>query len=121
MTDGRSRTALLAAGAVFLAALVLPALVSGYGIRILNLALISAIAVTWSGVSSKGNDASSSTCHGESGSKGNPGFASRMAYSLSSSSAMSWTVRPARERALAQSEVPKRCSDGSPSPPPRYF
>ena len=45
MTDGRSRTALLAAGAVFLAALVLPALVSGYGIRILNLALISAIAV----------------------------------------------------------------------------
>ena len=39
--DGR----LLAACAVFIAALVLPAFVSGYGIRILNLALISAIAV----------------------------------------------------------------------------
>jgi len=36
---------LLAACAVFIAALVLPAFVSGYGIRILNLALISAIAV----------------------------------------------------------------------------
>jgi len=45
MRDRRSRTALLAAGAVFVAALVLPAFISGYGIRILNLALISAIAV----------------------------------------------------------------------------
>jgi branched-chain amino acid transport system permease protein len=36
---------LLAAGAVFIATLILPALVSGYGIRILNLALIAAIAV----------------------------------------------------------------------------
>jgi branched-chain amino acid transport system permease protein len=36
---------LLAACAVFIATLVLPAFVSGYGIRILNLALISAIAV----------------------------------------------------------------------------
>ena len=41
----KARTALLAACAVFLAALVLPAFISGYGIRILNLALISAIAV----------------------------------------------------------------------------
>jgi branched-chain amino acid transport system permease protein len=41
----KPRTALLAACAVFLAALVLPAFISGYGIRILNLALISAIAV----------------------------------------------------------------------------
>jgi branched-chain amino acid transport system permease protein len=41
----KGRTALLAAGAVFLVALVLPAFISGYGIRILNLALISAIAV----------------------------------------------------------------------------
>ncbi|MDI1262523.1 MAG: branched-chain amino acid ABC transporter permease [bacterium] len=39
------RTALLAAGAAFLLALVLPSFISGYGIRILNLALISAIAV----------------------------------------------------------------------------
>ena len=36
---------LLAAVAVFVMALVLPAFISGYGIRILNLALISAIAV----------------------------------------------------------------------------
>ena len=41
----KGRTALLAAGAVFVVALVLPAFISGYGIRILNLALISAIAV----------------------------------------------------------------------------
>ena len=41
----KGRTALLAAGAVFLVALVLPAFISGYGIRILNLALIAAIAV----------------------------------------------------------------------------
>ena len=41
----KGRAALLAAGAVFLVALVLPAFISGYGIRILNLALISAIAV----------------------------------------------------------------------------
>ena len=39
------RTALLASCAVFLLALVLPAFISGYGIRILNLALIAAIAV----------------------------------------------------------------------------
>ena len=39
------RTALLASCTVFLLALVLPAFISGYGIRILNLALISAIAV----------------------------------------------------------------------------
>ncbi len=45
MKDRRLRTALLAAGATFLLALVLPAFISGYGIRILNLALISAIAV----------------------------------------------------------------------------
>lgn len=41
----KSRTALLASCAVFLLALVLPAFISGYGIRILNLALIAAIAV----------------------------------------------------------------------------
>ena len=41
----KPRTALLAAVAVFVLALVLPAFVSGYGVRILNLALISAIAV----------------------------------------------------------------------------
>jgi branched-chain amino acid transport system permease protein len=41
----KGRTALLVAGAVFLVALVLPAFISGYGIRILNLALIAAIAV----------------------------------------------------------------------------
>jgi branched-chain amino acid transport system permease protein len=41
----RPRVALLAACAVFLLALAVPALISGYGIRILNLALISAIAV----------------------------------------------------------------------------
>lgn len=45
MIGRRFPPALLAAGAVFLVALVLPAFVSGYGIRILNLALISAIAV----------------------------------------------------------------------------
>ena len=39
------RTALLASCAVFLLALVLPAFISGYGIRILNLALITAMAV----------------------------------------------------------------------------
>ena len=39
------RTALLASCAVFLLALLLPAFISGYGIRILNLALIAAIAV----------------------------------------------------------------------------
>ncbi|WP_421998545.1 branched-chain amino acid ABC transporter permease [Reyranella sp.] len=39
------RTVLLAAVAAFLLALLLPVFVSGYGIRILNLALISAIAV----------------------------------------------------------------------------
>ena len=45
MKDRRLRAALLAACAAFLLALVLPAFISGYGIRILNLALISAIAV----------------------------------------------------------------------------
>ena len=45
MKPGRNRLAVVAAGIVFLLALALPALVSGYGIRILNLALISAIAV----------------------------------------------------------------------------
>lgn len=45
MKDRRLRTALIAACLAFLAALVLPAFISGYGIRILNLALISAIAV----------------------------------------------------------------------------
>ena len=39
------RTALIASCAVFLLALLLPAFISGYGIRILNLALIAAIAV----------------------------------------------------------------------------
>ena len=42
---GTNRPLLLAAAGVFLLALVLPAFISGYGIRILNLALISAIAV----------------------------------------------------------------------------
>ena len=41
----KRRTALLASCAVFLLALLLPAFISGYGIRILNLALIAAIAV----------------------------------------------------------------------------
>src|ERR1700682_4044863 len=45
MKNHRARAALLAASAAFVLALVLPALISGYGIRILNLALISAIAV----------------------------------------------------------------------------
>lgn len=45
MTDRRIRAALAAACIAFLLALALPAFVSGYGIRILNLALISSIAV----------------------------------------------------------------------------
>lgn len=44
MSDGR-RLPLIVAAVTFLLALVLPLMVSGYGIRILNLALISAIAV----------------------------------------------------------------------------
>lgn len=45
MMDRRSKAAVAAACIAFLLALALPAFVSGYGIRILNLALISAIAV----------------------------------------------------------------------------
>lgn len=45
MKPPRNRLAVAAAALAFLLALALPAFVSGYGIRILNLALISAIAV----------------------------------------------------------------------------
>src|SRR5450631_222479 len=65
-------------------------------------ALISASAATWSGVSSKGKEASSSCCQAVSGPKAIPGRASRNAYTLSSSSATSWTTLRARPIACAQ-------------------
>ena len=55
-------------------------------------ALTSATARSWSRVSSYGNDASSSACHGVSGAKAWPWAAARAAYSSSSSSARSSTA-----------------------------
>ena len=78
--------------------------------------LTSSAARSWSGVSSYGNDASISVCHGESGAYANPSAASRLAYSASSSSARSVTALRTRCLVRSQSVPPSRLSVGC-SPP----
>ena len=86
------------------------------GRRVCMSALTSSAARSWSGVSSYGNEASISDCHGESGAYANPWAASRLAYSASSSSARSLTALRTRCFARSQSVPPRRLSVGC-SPP----
>ena len=76
-------------------------------------ALTSAAARSWSIVSSYGNDASISACHGVSGANAWPRASARDAYSASSSSARSSTAL--RTRCLARSHsVPPSLRQGRP-------
>ena len=79
-------------------------------------ALTSIAARSWSGVSSYGNEASISPCHGESGWYAKPSAASRFAYRRSSSSARSLTALRTRCFVRSQS-VPPRRESGADSPP----
>ncbi|CFR36548.1 Uncharacterised protein [Mycobacterium tuberculosis] len=81
-------------------------------------ALTSSMAVSWSTVSVKPNASSSSACHGVSGENACPGLACRLAYSETSSPAISRTARRALVLVLAQSLPPSRLSAGA--CPPTY-
>ena len=75
------------------------------------------IALSWSGVSSYGNDASSSRCHTVSGLKAWPGSERRAAYVLIRFSAISWIAAFARARVFCQLPEPSRWMLGlAPSP-----
>ena len=76
----------------------------------------SVIAVSWSTVSVKPNASSISTCHGVSGANACPAEACRLAYSATSSAAISRTARRALVLVLAQSLPPSLLSVGA-SPP----
>ncbi len=86
------------------------------GRRVSMSALTSSAARSWSGVSSYGNEASISICHGESAAYGKPSAASRFAYSRSSSSARSLTAFRTRCLVRSQSVPPSRLRVGC-SPP----
>ena len=79
-------------------------------------ALTSSAARSWSIVSSYGNDASISACHGVSSAKAWPRAWARVAYSWSRSSARSSTAL--RTRCLARSQsVPPSLDSAGRSPP----
>ena len=76
-------------------------------------ALTSVMAVSWSTVSVKENASSISACHGVSGPNGCPGDAWRLAYSDTSSPAISRTARRALVFVFVQSLPPRRLSVGA--------
>ena len=78
--------------------------------------LTSAIARSWSSVSTKGKDDSISSCHGVSGPKACPSTARRRRYSSTSSAATSPAAARARARVRCQSAPPIFESVGD-SPP----
>ena len=79
-------------------------------------AFTSSMAESWSDVSTKGNEDSSSACQGVSGPKALPSTSRRRRYRATSSSAISWTAARALERARCHSEPPSRLTVGE-SPP----
>ncbi len=79
-------------------------------------ALTSSEARSWSTVSSYGNDASISACHGVSGAKACPCAEARAAYSASSSSARSVTALRTRCLVRSHSVPPSFESDGRSAP-----
>ena len=83
--------------------------------------LISATAVSWSGVSWYGKAASNSPCQSLSTGKANPGTAFRMACSWIMSAAMSRTASDTRSFRLPQAVPPSLLSSGWPCDPPTYF
>ena len=78
--------------------------------------LTSSIAVSWSTVSVKGNASSISRCHGVSGPNARPGADCRLAYSWTSSVAISRTALRALRLVFCQSAPPILDSVGA-SPP----
>jgi len=78
--------------------------------------LTSVIAVIWSTVSVNPNASSISACHGLSGAKAWPADACRLAYSDTSSEAISRTALRALVFVFAQSLPPRRDNVGD-SPP----
>ena len=79
-------------------------------------ALTSSMVVSWSAVSWYGNASSSSFCHGVSGLNAKPGVRWRAEYSLTRSSAISWTCLRAFALVAAQSEPPSLLSFGASAP-----
>ena len=75
--------------------------------------LTSVMAVSWSTVSVNPNASSISACHGVSGPNAWPGAAWRLAYSATSSLAISRTARRALVLVLVQSLPPSRLSVGA--------
>ena len=75
--------------------------------------LTSVMAVSWSTVSVNPNASSISACHGVSGPNACPGAACRLAYSDTSSPAISRTARRALVLVLVQSLPPSRLSAGA--------
>jgi hypothetical protein len=84
-------------------------------------ALIASLAVSWSGVSSKGNDSSKARCQGVSAGKAIPGRSDRRAWSWIMSAAMSATACCTAAFWRAQSVPPIFASFGASFVPPTYF
>ena len=79
-------------------------------------AFTSPMALSWSGVSSKGNDASNSCCHGVSAAKARPSACTRLWYSTTSSWAISATAARTLALLFCHSPPPSRLRLGE-SPP----
>ena len=82
---------------------------------------IASTAVSWSGVSSNGNDSSKVRCQGVSGGNAMPGRSARRACNWIMSAAMSATACCTASFCFAQSVPPTFASFGASFEPPTYF
>ena len=79
------------------------------------------MAVSWSGVSSKGNDSSNSRCQVVSAGKAMPGRLPRVAWRRIMSAAMSATAFCTASFCFSQAAPPTLASLGASLLPPTYF